>query len=285
MSTIASPRPSLNVQSPTSPSTRSSLSVESGAPPTTADTQALPQKQRRNRTALRDYYGLSTFPAPSTQPSSQQASSQSATPQSSSPPTSPSTATHLAPLDDPDFSPEDYISSLLSTSPLANVLRVESDLISEVRSLDGEKKALVYDNYSKLIAATETIRKMRESMEPLAPMTGELGPGVEKIVGVAGSVGEGLKGRRELDEQQKRKSEGDGEVSSDESDERGASKSDVETVKWVLGAPRRLERLLQEDKREVAEKDWEEIKGLLEKWHAVGGVDEVKSECEMVMKG
>lgn len=30
----------------------------------------------------------------------------------------------------------------------------------EIRALDGEKKALVYDNYSKLIAAVETIRKV-----------------------------------------------------------------------------------------------------------------------------
>lgn len=31
----------------------------------------------------------------------------------------------------------------------------------DIRSLDGERKALVYDNYSKLIAATDTIRKVR----------------------------------------------------------------------------------------------------------------------------
>jgi len=30
----------------------------------------------------------------------------------------------------------------------------------EIRGLDGERKALVYDNYSKLIAATDTIRKV-----------------------------------------------------------------------------------------------------------------------------
>lgn len=30
----------------------------------------------------------------------------------------------------------------------------------EIRGFDGERKALVYDNYSKLIAATDTIRKV-----------------------------------------------------------------------------------------------------------------------------
>lgn len=31
---------------------------------------------------------------------------------------------------------------------------------AEIRGFDGERKALVYDNYSKLIAATDTIRKV-----------------------------------------------------------------------------------------------------------------------------
>lgn len=31
---------------------------------------------------------------------------------------------------------------------------------TEIKGLDGERKALVYDNYSKLIAATETIGKV-----------------------------------------------------------------------------------------------------------------------------
>lgn len=30
----------------------------------------------------------------------------------------------------------------------------------EIRGLDGERKALVYDNYSKLITATDTIHKV-----------------------------------------------------------------------------------------------------------------------------
>lgn len=35
-----------------------------------------------------------------------------------------------------------------------------NDACAEIRGFDGERKALVYDNYSKLIAATDTIRKV-----------------------------------------------------------------------------------------------------------------------------
>jgi len=34
---------------------------------------------------------------------------------------------------------------------------------------------------------------------------------------------------------------------------------------------------------EDAEVDWREVKGLLEKWEGVDGVDEVREECERVM--
>jgi len=41
-------------------------------------------------------------------------------------------------------------------------------LTADIRNLDGERKSLVYDNYNKLIAATETIRKvpfLRKALE------------------------------------------------------------------------------------------------------------------------
>ena len=38
-------------------------------------------------------------------------------------------------------------------------------LTKDIRNLDGERKSLVYDNYNKLIAATETIRKVRSVEE------------------------------------------------------------------------------------------------------------------------
>lgn len=49
------------------------------------------------------------------------------------------------------------------------ILRVEVEGRIEIKGLDGERKALVYDNYSKLISATDTIRKVgrRKQAHPL----------------------------------------------------------------------------------------------------------------------
>jgi YD repeat-containing protein len=54
---------------------------------------------------------------------------------------------------------------LLEKDSLKALLRTENELVAEVRGLDGERKALVYDNYSKLISATDTIKKVRPLAE------------------------------------------------------------------------------------------------------------------------
>lgn len=63
-------------------------------------------------------------------------------------------------LDDPNFNAEEYVTKVMADSGLEELLKLYTQVVGEVRALDAEKKALVYDNYSKLIAATETIRKV-----------------------------------------------------------------------------------------------------------------------------
>lgn len=160
MSTIASPRPSTSLQSPAS----SRTSQEFPKPPR-------PPNQRRNRTALRDYYGLKATEADPSQTL----------------PTEPSQkdGASVSELDRDGFDAAAYVKDALAREGLEGVLRIEGELISgtdsqlligyhnvteqimadssvdsEIKNLDGERKALVYDNYSKLIAATDTIRKV-----------------------------------------------------------------------------------------------------------------------------
>ena len=54
---------------------------------------------------------------------------------------------------------------LLEREGLEGVLKVENELVGEIRGLDGDRKALVYDNYSKLISATDTIKKVGEKRD------------------------------------------------------------------------------------------------------------------------
>jgi hypothetical protein len=170
-------------------------------------------------------------------------------------------------LDKPGFDTSAYVSALLAKDGIDGVLKVEAGLVSEIRSLDGEKKALVYDNYSKLIAATDTIRSMREKMDPMTPTTSTLTPAIGHIAETAASLSNDLKN----------------------SHTRSAKPVDVEaqskareqqkTVKWVLGAPERLDKMVQDGQRDDAESEWEEVKGLLDRWSGVKGVEDVRNAC------
>lgn len=156
MSTIASPRdpstpirrvPSSSIITPTSsnrPSLDASRSsavtspVNNGPPPPPAGAK------RANRAALREYYKL-----------------RAAAPRIGV--ELPESEVPVSDMDMPDFKPDEYISRVVAESCLEELLRLYTRVVGEVRALDAEKKALVYDNYSKLIDATETIRKVNPS--------------------------------------------------------------------------------------------------------------------------
>jgi hypothetical protein len=177
-------------------------------------------------------------------------------------------------LDNPDFKAQQYIDHLLATSSLSTVLKAENTLVGDIRTLDGERKALVYDNYSKLIRAVETIGTMRRSMEergaPLT-MTKTLGPAVAFVAETAsGLIKEGEDLRRRV---QEAKSKATGNKTAEQS-----------TVEWVLATPDRLRKHLSDGNTEEAEKDWAEIDSLLKSWKDVKGVTELRAACEEIMK-
>ncbi|KAL4901388.1 hypothetical protein BDW74DRAFT_181956 [Aspergillus multicolor] len=285
MSTLSSPRPSIassRAHSPTPASSRrpsldalnTSItgSLSAASTPSTARAVSPSLHPRRNRAALRDYYNLKPSDATTLGPNARSRSVPRHTDAGdiSNPPNSVVTGTEL---DSPDFDPQRYVNNLLATSSLSTILKAENTLVGDIRTLDGERKALVYDNYSKLIRAVETIGKMRQSMDergaPLT-MTKTLGPAIAFVAETAGSLireGEELRGRMKESNPTAEK-----------------EKQEKDTVRWALSAPGRLDRLVKDGKREEAERDWEEVSRLLAKWDGVKGVSEVREACEKVMR-
>jgi hypothetical protein len=248
MSTIASPRPSIALSRRTSTSTDRSVSAtrHAGSGPATGTL-------RRNRAALRDFYNLKASNAEGGK---------------DVPPT-PTLETEIeSELDKDGFDPEQYVKDILAREGLEGVMRVEAGLVSEIRTLDGEKKALVYDNYSKLIAATDTIRKMRTNMDPLTPTTATLTPAIGHIAETATALSESLRkqhGASGVTEAQKKQEQKD-------------------LVRWVLDAPGRLSKLVEDGQKEEAEAEWNRVSSLLDKWASVPGVSNVRQGCEKALE-
>lgn len=316
MSTIASPRdPSApfprrtnsSIITPTS-SSRPSLDIPasaSGSPnpntPSSSSTTAAPaQSKRANRAALREYYNLRA------------ANSANSNKPLPSPPTveitdhhhldttlltSSSTTTANEPpaseLDSAAFSAPAYVARLLETSTLADLLRAYARVLSEMRALDAEKKALVYDNYSKLIAATETIRRMRsattaqqqqQQQQPDVSSSrdgGVKGEGLEGVVEGIYRMAEGL--RAELRETVAAAASPERGAVDGETDERKRKRRERlrEVAREVVQVPGRVRRLVEEGREEEARREWEVPRRLLEKWRERGvGGDEVAALIE-----
>jgi len=70
-------------------------------------------------------------------------------------------------IDSPAFDPHMYYSTLISTSSLPVLLAKENELMSEIRTLYGERQSLVYNHHHELIAASDTIKSMKKRAEGL----------------------------------------------------------------------------------------------------------------------
>ena len=174
----SSTRPSLDIPGPP----RSPTPTSPGLNPTTpasATGTANPRstsRPRNNRAALRQYYNLPK-PAPGvgaasggpnsplpavevTDPLGMGMANEEGGGSEYGPHHEPLSEVPASELDAPGFSAEAYVARALAERGLEDLVRAYARVVSETRALDAEKKALVYDNYSKLISATETIRKV-----------------------------------------------------------------------------------------------------------------------------
>ncbi|OAA81999.1 Vps51/Vps67-like protein [Akanthomyces lecanii RCEF 1005] len=269
MSTIASPRdPSTPLRrvpsaivTPTS-STRPSLeaarsSVTSPVHSNGPTTGPLPVAKRANRAALREYYNLRAAAAAAAPPRIGVELPDSEVP--------------VSDMDIPGFKTDEYVAKVVAENSLEDLLRLYTRVVGEVRALDAEKKALVYDNYSKLIAATETIRKMRSNMDPLNPMASTLNPAIAQIYSQAAEIREALRASIPAPD-------------SDEGQKRVAAQRRKRTrnlAVQVLATPPRLRLLVSEGKLAEAKEQWERPRKLLQAWQDQGmGGDEVQACME-----
>lgn len=176
-------------------------------------------------------------------------------------------------------------------APFAHLLTTTTT--AEIRNLDSDRKSLVYDNYSKLLSATSTIRRMRGSMDPLAPTTHTLGPAISHIAETAASLSSSMQASSSSVRSdalgisihvQSAAHESDSSVVAEQTQEQKQKQKQRETVRWVLGAPQRLRTLNKLAQHTDAEKEWHQIRKLLDDWQGVAGVHELREECQGIMQ-
>lgn len=104
-------------------------------------------------------------------------------------------------------------------------------------------------------------------MDPLTPATSTLAPAISHIADTTAALSKELAANVQPPK-----------------DERSVQKErEVQTVRWVLNAPRRLKQMIEDGRREDAVADWESVRALLERWKSIPGADEVRGACEEIM--
>ncbi|KAH8590878.1 Vps51/Vps67-domain-containing protein [Bisporella sp. PMI_857] len=262
MSTIARPRDA-SVNGPKIPT----ISTPTGSSRTSFDnprsteaspSRAPPQPAKRNRAALREYYNLKKASIPDPADDASEASS-----------IHDFSEVQESEMDSKTFDAQSYINNVLETQTLGELLKTYNGVLTDIRALDAEKKALVYDNYSKLITATETIRKMRTNMDPLNPMASTLDPAIASIYERAEGIKEELRESMTAGERRER------EMSKEDREEMQRKKRAREVVEKVLDTPEKLRWMVESGREDDARILWASTLALLKRWkeRGVGGED------------
>jgi hypothetical protein len=64
-----------------------------------------------------------------------------------------------------EFDATGYVKELLNASRAEDLVGTDAKMSHEIRTLDSDMQMLVYENYSRFISATETIRRMKLNVE------------------------------------------------------------------------------------------------------------------------
>ena len=73
-----------------------------------------------------------------------------------------------ASIDSSNFNPVVHVERMLENMRAEELLDTDVSLTHDIRSLDSDMQMLVYENYNKFIAATETIKRMKTNVEAMS---------------------------------------------------------------------------------------------------------------------
>eukprot|EP00299_Pterocystis_sp_00344_P015197 c7577_g1_i3.p1 GENE.c7577_g1_i3~~c7577_g1_i3.p1 ORF type:complete len:773 (+),score=196.18 c7577_g1_i3:43-2361(+) len=84
-------------------------------------------------------------------------------------------------IDGPNFDPQAHFLKLLKEKNLQGLVKEDKALLTEVKGLDGNLQTLVYENYSKFLSATDTIRMMKQNVKSIEGELQQLSTYMEEI--------------------------------------------------------------------------------------------------------
>ncbi|KAI9144620.1 exocyst complex component Sec5-domain-containing protein [Paraphysoderma sedebokerense] len=219
-----------------------------------------PPSTRRANRLLKNYYGLADSPP---------AVSSDANPNGDNIPASASpTKKKPDPLDidSVSFEVDKHLKILLNEKQLPGLLKKDNYLIMEIKQLDGDMKTLVYENYSKFISATDTIRKMKSNVENMESEFELLSRKISTITEQASNVNSFLSERRQKIHQLS-----------------GVSNV-LQKLQFIFELPKRLNQCIQQNSYAQAVKYYSSTSKLLAHYRNSSIFNNIERDCNVIME-
>eukprot|EP00667_Euglena_gracilis_P004361 EG_transcript_4379 len=100
-------------------------------------------------------------------------------------------------LDSPHFNAEQYTAKVLKEKALDEILRHDSSLVTESKTLASDLQMMVYENYSKFLSSLDTLRLMKQNMQTMEEQMHLLSEKMDGITKSASAINEALAPKRD----------------------------------------------------------------------------------------
>lgn len=178
---------------------------------------------------------------------------------------SPKTAS-LPAIDRDGFDHDAYVTESVRDVPLAELQARCVSMAGEIKQLDGDMQMLVYENYSKFIVATDTVKQMRTNVATIESRVEELTASVDATAAAADAVNLKLSSHREQIEQL------------------NGVRALIKKLQAVFDLPAKLRTCADTGALALAVRYHVGARPLLAKYGDAGAFVGVKRECDAAMK-
>ena len=143
-----------------------------------ADAEAAESAKRPHRAKLNQFYRKNSSESAEAKPPTNSSNST----------TTGAGSDHPLNINGPAFDPDMYTQKLIKEASLSQLMAQEAEVVKQIGALDSDMQTLVYENYNKFIAATDTIRKMRIDFRAMEDEMDALAGKMQNISTFSGQV-------------------------------------------------------------------------------------------------
>jgi len=181
-------------------------------------------------------------------------------------PGSQSTPSNPYDINSAGFDADLFVAKLVSEASLSQLMAQEGEIVRQIQGLDSDMQTLVYENYNKFIAATETIRKMRVDFRSMEDEMEQLASSMSSITTFSSQISDKLRTRRQ-------------DVA-----RLSSAHSTLQKLQFVLELPNKLTENIEEGRPGQAVEDWLRAERALTHYKDMASFAGIQEDCEKIME-